>query len=82
MTNRKAKNTPPSATGPRGGTTTVTQSGMVKKNLWIERELAEVLRRTAFELRWSEAEIIRTGLRHVLAHQEELLTEEQRGDKR
>ena len=48
--------------GPRGGTTTVTRSGMVKKNLWIPREEAEALRQKAFEERRSEAEIIREGL--------------------
>lgn len=50
------------ALGPRGGTTTVTRSGMVKKNLWIPREEAEALRQKAFEERRSEAEIIREGL--------------------
>ena len=58
-------------TGPRGGTTTVTKSGMVKKNLWIPTEDAEVLRRTAFERRVSEAEIIREGLRRALYDDEE-----------
>lgn len=52
--------------GPRGGTTTVTESGMVKKNLWIPREEAELLREKAFHERRSEADIIREGLRAVL----------------
>ena len=55
------------ALGPRGGTTTVTRSGMVKKNLWIPREEAEALRQKAFEERRSEAEIIREGLALTLA---------------
>jgi hypothetical protein len=52
--------------GPRGGTTTVTQSGMVKKNLWIPRDEAEALRDKAYRERRSEADIIREGLRVVL----------------
>jgi hypothetical protein len=52
--------------GPRGGTTTVTKSGMVKKNLWIPRDEAEALREKAFNERRSEADIIREGLRSVL----------------
>ena len=53
-------------TGPRGGTTTVTRTGMVKKNLWMPFETAEALREKAFDERRSEADIIREGLRHVL----------------
>jgi hypothetical protein len=53
--------------GPRGGTTTVTRSGMVKKNLWIPREEAEALRHKAFAERRSEAEIIREGLSLMLS---------------
>ena len=53
-------------TGPRGGTTTVTASGMVKKNLWIPQGEAEALREKAYVERRSEADIIREGLRHVL----------------
>jgi hypothetical protein len=55
-----------SPTGPRGGTTTVTKSGMVKKNLWIPQDEAELLREKAFQERRSEADIIREGLRTVL----------------
>jgi len=53
-------------TGPRGGTTTVTRSGMVKKNLWVPEEQAEALRTKAFDERRSEADIIREGLALVL----------------
>lgn len=53
-------------TGPRGGTTTVTKSGMVKKNLWIPEADAEELREKAFVERRSEADIIREGLSLVL----------------
>lgn len=52
--------------GPRGGTTTVTRSGWVKKNLWLPRELAQQLREEAFRLRVSEAELIRRGLEKLL----------------
>jgi hypothetical protein len=52
--------------GPRGGTTTVSRTGLVKKNLWVPREVAEALRRKAYEERRSEAAIIREGLRRVL----------------
>ena len=54
------------ATGPRGGTTTVTSSGLVKKNLWIPRDDAERLRRVAYEGHLTEAEIFRRGLTLVL----------------
>lgn len=52
--------------GPRGGTTTRTRTGMVKKNMWIRIETAEALRTRAFEEHRSEADIIREGLRLVL----------------
>ena len=56
----------PPGRGPRGGTTTVTRRGWVKKNLWMPPELAEQLRQTAFRLRIPEAELIRRGLEKVL----------------
>lgn len=61
----KKKEEPPSV-GPRGGTTTRTEAGMVKKNMWISLEDYERLRRMAFETRKSEAELIRVGLSAVL----------------
>jgi hypothetical protein len=54
------------AAGPRGGTTTRTATGMVKKNLWISGEEAERLRRLAFDRRVSEAALFRRGLAAVL----------------
>lgn len=68
MTKGRLDTTPP--TGPRGGTTTVTESGMVKKNLWIPGEMAERLRRAAYEDHVSEAEIIRRGLELALEERE------------
>lgn len=52
--------------GPRGGTTTLTKSGMVRKNFWLPVDEAEELRLKAFQERRSEADIIRASLRHVL----------------
>lgn len=54
------------ARGPRGGRTTVTTSGMVKKNLWVPAALADDLRQRAFEERRAEAEIMRDALRRYL----------------
>lgn len=58
-------------TGPRGGTTTVTSTGMIRKNLWISHEENEALRRRAFDERRSETQIIRSGLRQILELPEE-----------
>lgn len=60
----------PEFLGPRGGTTTVTRSGMVKKNLWIPREIAEKLRERAYVEHRSEADLIRQGLELVLGESE------------
>lgn len=59
-------------TGPRGGTTTVTSSGMIRKNLWISHEENEALRRRAYERRLSETQIIRAGLRRILGLGDEM----------
>jgi len=53
--------------GPRGGTTTVTKTGMVKKNLWVPFEMAEELRSIAYRERRSEADLIRAGLGREIA---------------
>jgi hypothetical protein len=52
--------------GPRGGETTVSKSGMVRKTVWLHADEAEALRERAFRERRSEAEILREGLRRVL----------------
>jgi len=57
-------------TGPRGGTTTVTESGLVKKNLWFPMEDAEWLRRVAYERHVSEADVIRLGITRLRAMEE------------
>lgn len=56
----------PPKRGPRGGITTVTSHGQIRKNLWISHEENEALRRKAFEDRRSETAIIRAGLRAQL----------------
>jgi hypothetical protein len=53
-------------TGPRGGTTTVTKSGMVRKTMWFNQDEAEALRVRAFEERKPESEIVREALRRFL----------------
>lgn len=52
--------------GPRGGKTTVTDSGMVRKTIWLHEDEAEGLRRRAFEERRGESEIMREALRRFL----------------
>jgi hypothetical protein len=52
--------------GPRGGETTVSKTGMIKKTLWLHFDEVEALRAKAFEERRTESDIIREGLRRVL----------------
>ncbi len=52
--------------GPRGGLTTVTKSGMVRKTLWLHEDEAEALRERAYKDRRSESEIMRQALRRFL----------------
>ena len=54
------------ALGPRGGETTVSKTGMVKKTLWLHPDEAEALRVKAFKERRTESEILREGLRRIL----------------
>jgi hypothetical protein len=58
--------TPKQQTGPRGGETTVSKSGMVRKTLWLHGDEAEVLRERAFQERRAESEIVREALRRLL----------------
>jgi hypothetical protein len=53
--------------GPRGGETTVSKSGMVRKTLWLHGDEAEALRLRAFKERRAESEIVREALRRLLA---------------
>ena len=52
--------------GPRGGTPTVSESGMVRKTIWLHEDEAEALRLRAFEARRGESEIVREALRCFL----------------
>lgn len=64
MTNSSSKQRPKQ--GPRGGTTTVSAAGMVRKNLWINFAEDDALRQVAFDQRRSQTEVIRAGLRLAL----------------
>ena len=50
-------------TGPRGGKTTVSKRGLIRKTIWIHEDENEALRRAAFEERKTETEIVRELLR-------------------
>jgi hypothetical protein len=52
--------------GPRGGKTTKTDSGLVRKTIWLHEDEAEALRLKAFNDRRSESEIVREALRSFL----------------
>lgn len=52
--------------GPRGGETTISKTGMIRKTLWLHPDEAEALRLKAFHERRTEAEILREGLRRIL----------------
>lgn len=50
-----------SARGPRGGKTT-RREGAVRKNFWLDKPIADALRREAFERETSETEVIAEAL--------------------
>ena len=52
--------------GPRGGETTVSKSGMVRKTLWLHGDEADALREKAYQERRAESEIVREALRAYL----------------
>lgn len=54
------------SSGPRGGKTTVSASGMVRKTLWLHGDEAEALREKAYRERRAESEIMRQALRRLL----------------
>jgi len=66
MGNTMAKKTGRSPEGPRGGRTTVSASGMVRKTLWLHSDEAEALRELAYKERRPESEIMREALRRFL----------------
>ncbi len=51
------------ARGPRGGKTTVSKKGRLRKTFWLDEAENEALRREAFDTRRSETEIVRELLR-------------------
>lgn len=52
--------------GPKGGRTTRTHTGMVRKSLMLREEEAEALRRRAIQTERPEAEIVREAVRRLL----------------
>ena len=52
--------------GPRGGETTISKTGMVRKCIWLHEDESEALRYKAFKERRTESDILREGLRQVL----------------
>lgn len=52
--------------GPRGGTTTVTESGLRRVALYLNADEFKALRRAAFERERPMSEIMREALRHFL----------------
>ena len=52
--------------GPRGGETTISKTGVIRKCIWLHEDEAEALRYKAFRERRTESEILRQGLRQVL----------------
>ena len=57
---------PEKLTGPRGGKTTRTKSGAIRKTFWLPEEVAETLRVRAFEDRQTETAIVVDALREHL----------------
>ncbi len=53
-------------TGPKGGVTTVSPSGMIRKSILLKPDEDEALRKMSFDQRRSEAAIIREALRSLL----------------
>ena len=66
MGSTMAKKTVRTPRGPRGGSTTVSASGMVRKTLWLHGDEAEALRERAYRERRAESEIMREALRQLL----------------
>lgn len=56
----------PPTTGPRGGKTTVTKSGLVRKTFALHHAEVRALRKAAYEQERTETDIVRTALRHYL----------------
>ena len=53
----------PPKTGPRGGKTTISKRGLIRKTFWIHHDENEALRKAAFDRRTTQTEIVRRLLR-------------------
>lgn len=53
-------------TGPRGGNTTVTAGGLLKKTIYLDAEEWEALRQKSFDEDRPISEIVREVIRHAL----------------
>ena len=68
MTKRTPRPKDRSATlrGPRGGTTTITDAGLVRKTVYFTRDEWEAIRRAAFEQDVSYSQVIQEAVRAEL----------------
>jgi len=65
MTEKQGRHRLPT-TGPRGGRTTVTRSGLVRKTFALHHDEVRALRKAAYEQERTETDIVRTALRRYL----------------
>ena len=65
MSEQPGRRRPPT-TGPRGGRTTVTKSGLVRKTFALHHDEVRSLRKAAYEEERTETDIVRTALRQYL----------------
>lgn len=52
--------------GPRGGETTVYESGLLRKTVYFNPDEWEAIRRRAFEKKVSHTEVVREAVRRLL----------------
>jgi hypothetical protein len=62
----RGKKGKPAERGPRGGTTTVYESGLLRKTCYFYPEEWEAIRKAAFEQGASYADVIRAAVRDYL----------------
>ena len=65
MTDTPGRRRPPT-TGPRGGKTTVTKSGLVRKTFALHHAEVRALRKAAYEQERTETDSVRAALRRYL----------------
>jgi len=61
-----SKDDRPPKVGPRGGQSTISRTGLIRKAVYLHPDEAEALRKRAFEERRPASEIIRQLLREYL----------------